>query len=38
MELLAHWGYENDPAVVAEVLGALEARRLGMLVNSTADH
>ena len=24
IELLAHWGYENDPVVVAEVLAALE--------------
>jgi hypothetical protein len=38
IELLALWGYENDPVVVAEVLGALEARRLGTLVDSTADH
>ena len=38
IELLAHWGYENDPIVVAEVLGALEARRLGTLVDSTAGH
>ena len=31
-ELLAHWGYENDPIVVAEVLSTLEERRVGSLV------
>jgi hypothetical protein len=32
IELLAHWGYENDPVVVAEVLAALQRRRVGTLV------
>jgi hypothetical protein len=32
IELLAHWGYENDPVVVAEVLSALEKRCAGALV------
>ena len=30
-ELLAHWGYENDPVVVAEVLAALQRRCVGAL-------
>jgi hypothetical protein len=32
IELLAHWGYENDPVVVAEVLLALQRRCAGALV------
>ena len=32
IELLAHWGYENDPVVVAEVLAALRRRCVGALV------
>ena len=32
IELLTHWGYENDPVVVVEVLAALERRRTGALV------
>ena len=32
IELLAHWGYENDPVVVAEVLSALQRRCAGALV------
>jgi hypothetical protein len=31
-ELLAHWGYEDDPVVVAEVLAALEERRTEALL------
>jgi hypothetical protein len=31
-ELLAHWGYENEPVVVAEVLSALQRRCAGALV------
>jgi hypothetical protein len=31
-ELLEHWGYENDPVVVAEVLSALHRRCAGSLV------
>jgi hypothetical protein len=31
-ELLAHWGYEDDPVVVAEVLSALQRRSAGALV------
>jgi hypothetical protein len=32
IELLAHWGYENDPVVVSEVLTALQRRCAGALV------
>lgn len=32
IELLAHWGYENDPVVVAEMLAALRRRCVGTLV------
>jgi hypothetical protein len=32
VELLAHWGYECDPVVVAEVMAALESQRVGTLV------
>ena len=34
IELLAHWGYQNDPVVVAEILAALESRRVGTLVEA----
>jgi hypothetical protein len=30
-DLLAHWGYENDPVVVAEIVAALRLTRTGQL-------